>query len=120
MQTRTTLLSGVLALALSAGTVLAQDQYPNRNIRIIVPTSPGAVTDILARAIGQAMSQSWGQPVIVDNRPGADETLGADAVAKSPSDGYTLLLTSNGAVTAAPHLHSQMRYDSQKIGRAHV
>jgi tripartite-type tricarboxylate transporter receptor subunit TctC len=114
MQTRTTLLSGVLALALSAGTVLAQDQYPNRNIRIIVPTSPGAVTDILARSIGQAMSQSWGQPVIVDNRPGGDETLGADAAAKSPPDGYTLLLTSNSAVTAAPHYHSQMRYDSQK------
>jgi tripartite-type tricarboxylate transporter receptor subunit TctC len=114
MHARANILGAILVLLLGAGAPSAQEQYPSRTVKIVVPTNPGAVTDILARALGQAISQAWGQPVVIDNRPGGDETLGADAVAKSPSDGYTLLLTSNGAMTAAPHLHSQMRYDSQK------
>lgn len=114
MATQRKILIGMLFLVLGAGAFPAQAQYPSRTIKIVVPTSPGAVTDILARAIGQALSQYWGQAVVIDNRPGGDETIGADAVAKSPADGYTLLLTSNGALTAAPHLHSQMRYDSLK------
>ena len=114
MPTLSKTLMGLLFLAFCAGAASAQDQYPSRTIKIIVPTSPGAVTDILARALGQAISQSWGQAVIIDNRPGGDETIGAEAVAKSTPDGYTLLLTNNSALTAAPHLHSQMRYDSQK------
>jgi len=114
MHLRSSLLCGLFLVAVTAGLAPAQEAYPNRTVRIVVPTSPGAVTDVMARAIGQALSQSWGQPVIIDNRPGADETLGVDTVAKSAPDGYTLLLTSNGGVTAAPHLHSQMRYDSQK------
>lgn len=114
MQIRLKLLSGIFFLVLGAGAALAQGQYPNRAIKIIVPTSPGAVTDILARVIGQSLSQAWGQPVVVDNRPGGDEMLGVDAVVKSPADGYTLLVTSNAGVTASPQLHSQARYDSQK------
>ena len=78
-----------IVLALGAGGALAQDQYPNRTVKLIVPTSPGAVTDIIARALGQALSQSWGQPFVIDNRPGGDETLGIEATAKSPPDGYT-------------------------------
>ena len=99
---------------LAASSAPAQEQYPSRAIKIVVPTSPGAVTDILARAIAQELSQAWGQPVVVDNRPGADEMIGVEAVTKSPPDGYTLLVGSNGGVTAAPHLHSRMRYDPQK------
>jgi tripartite-type tricarboxylate transporter receptor subunit TctC len=114
MQTRATIVSALALLVLGAASAPAQDQFPNRNVKLVVPTNPGAVTDILARAIGQSLSQSWGQPVVVDNRPGGDETLGVEAVAKSPPDGYTLLLTSNGGITAAPHLHSHIRYDSQK------
>jgi tripartite-type tricarboxylate transporter receptor subunit TctC len=79
-----------------------------------VPSSPGATTDVLARLIAQGMTQSWGQPVIVENRPGADEMIGVGAAAKAPADGYTLLVTSNAAITAAPHLHSRMAYDPQK------
>ena len=63
-------------LFVAASAASAQDQYPSRTVKIIVPTSPGAVTDILARALGQAISQSWGQAVIIDNRPGGDETIG--------------------------------------------
>jgi tripartite-type tricarboxylate transporter receptor subunit TctC len=114
MHTRATIASVLAVLLLGATSVPAQDQFPSRSVKIIVPTNPGAVTDVLARAIGQSLSQSWGQPVVVENRPGGDETLGIEAVAKSPGDGYTLLLTSNGGITAAPHLHSHIRYDSQK------
>ncbi len=114
MRTFIALVSAILSLALDTGAGLAQDQYPNRTVRIIVPTSPGAVTDVLARAIGQALSQSWGQPVIIDNRPGADEMIGDEIVARSPPDGYTLGVVSNGGITASPQLHSEVRYDVQK------
>ncbi len=92
----------------------AEDQYPARTVRIIVPSSPGGITDLLARVIGQALTQSWGQPVIIENRPGADELIGTEAVVKAPADGYMLLVASNAAITAAPNLHSRMPYDSQK------
>ena len=114
MRVTASLFAGMLILALGAGGALAQDQYPSRTVKLIVPTSPGAVTDIIARALGQALSQSWGQPFVIDNRPGGDETLGIEATAKSPPDGYTLVLSSNGGITAAPHLHTHIRYNSQK------
>jgi len=104
----------VLVVAVACGDARGQGQYPAGTVRIIVPSSPGATTDNLARMIGQGLTQSWGQPVIVENRPGADEMIGVLAVAKAPADGYTLLVTSNAAITAAPHLHSRMSYDSQK------
>jgi tripartite-type tricarboxylate transporter receptor subunit TctC len=108
------LLGTILSLSLGAWPVRAQDGYPSRSVRIIVPTSPGAITDVLARAIGQSLSQSWGQPVIIENRPGADEMIGNEAVAKAPPDGYTLGVVSNGGLTASPLLHKQVRYDVQK------
>jgi tripartite-type tricarboxylate transporter receptor subunit TctC len=92
----------------------AEDQYPTRTVRIIVPSTPGGITDLLARVIGQGLSQSWGQPVVIENRPGADELIGTEAVVKAPADGYMLLVASNAAITAAPSLHSRMPYDSQK------
>src|SRR5215213_9302856 len=94
------ILSGALLVCFGAGVALAQEQYPTRTVRLIVPTSPGAVTDIIARALGQALSQSWGQPFVIDNRPGGDETLGIEATAKSPPDGYTVVLSSKGGITA--------------------
>ena len=108
------MLAALLMLVLGTAPGASQAQYPSRTIKVIVPTSPGFTTDVLARAIGQALSQSWGQPVVVENRPGGAETIGTDAVAKSAPDGYTLLLTSNGAITAAPHMFKQLRYDPQK------
>jgi tripartite-type tricarboxylate transporter receptor subunit TctC len=115
MRTCIVLVGAMLSLSLGArGVALAQDQYPNRAVRIVVPTSPGATTDILARAIGQALSQAWGQPFIVDNRPGADEMIGDELIAKSPPDGYTLGIVSHGGLTASPQLHRQVRYDPEK------
>jgi len=104
----------VLAIAINSSGAFGQNLYPAGTVRIIVPSSPGATTDSLARMIGQGLTQSWGQPVIVENRPGADEMIGVLAAAKAAADGYTLLVTSNAAITAAPHLHSRMSYDPQK------
>jgi tripartite-type tricarboxylate transporter receptor subunit TctC len=103
----------VLVVAIYSSGALGQNQYPASTVRIIVPSSPGATTDSLARVIGQGLTQSWGQPVIVENRPGADEMIGVLAAAKAAADGYTLLVTSNAAITAAPHLHSRMSYNPQ-------
>jgi tripartite-type tricarboxylate transporter receptor subunit TctC len=105
---------GLLAIVIASSGAMAQSQYPTNTVRIIVPSSPGATTDVLARLIAQGLTQSWGQPAIVENRPGADEMIGVGAAAKAPADGYTLLVTSNAAITAAPHLHSRMSYDPQK------
>ena len=73
-------------------------------MRIIVPFAPGGPTDIVARTVGQKLSESFGQPVVVDNRPGAGGVVGADLAAKSAADGYTLLLCSTGAMAINPGL----------------
>src|ERR1700685_3745098 len=102
------------AAAVWAFAAHAEDHDPSRPVRIIVPSTPGGITDLLARVIGQGLSQSWGQPVVIENRPGADELIGTEAVVKAPADGYMLLVAGNAAITAAPSLHSRMPYDSQK------
>ena len=84
------------ALTLALAATLAQAQsYPSRPIRIIVPFGAGGPADIYARFLGQHMQDTLGQPMVVENRPGAGSVVGSDAAAKSPADGYTLLLMSN-------------------------
>ena len=78
---------------------LAQDPYPGENIRIIVPFSPGTGIDILARTLGTRLAERWKVSIIVDNRPGASGNIGTEAAAKSPPDGYTLLMTASTIVT---------------------
>ena len=100
------------SLALAAATTGAAAQaYPDHAVHLVVPSPPGGVTDLLARVIAQRLSDAWGQPVVVDNRPGGDETIAADNVARAAPDGYTLLVTSNAPIIAAPHLHKDVRYD---------
>jgi tripartite-type tricarboxylate transporter receptor subunit TctC len=100
------------ALALCATLAFAQG-YPNKPVKVIVPFTPGSATDILARAIGQKLSEQWGQPVIVENRAGAGGTIGAGVVAKSPPDGYTLMVHSSGhAVNAS--MYATLPYDTTK------
>lgn len=104
-------------LALSIAAVLfvtaAQAQnFPDRPIRMIAPFPAGGLADVIARAIGDEMSKSLGQPVIVENRAGAGGNTGADAVAKSTPDGYTLLMSSAGILTANPHLYAKMPFDA--------
>lgn len=102
----------VLALGLSSGAVMAQS-WPSRAISLVVPFPAGGTTDVLARAIGLELSKSLGQPVIVESKPGAGATLGADFVAKSKADGHILLM---GAVhhTIASSVYKKLPYDFQK------
>ncbi|MDE2616518.1 MAG: tripartite tricarboxylate transporter substrate binding protein [Burkholderiales bacterium] len=102
----------VMALGLWGGAALAQT-YPARPISLIVPFPAGGTTDVLARAVGQELSKSLGQPVVIESKPGAGATLGADFVAKAKPDGYTLLM---GAVhhTIATSVYKKLPYDFQK------
>ena len=84
-----------------AGTALAQDDFPNRPVRIVVPFAAGGPTDTVMRALADGLSARWGQPVIVENRPGAGTVTGNNFVAKSPPDGYTLLSVISAFVTSA-------------------
>lgn len=86
------------ALIAVAGSAAAQQAYPNKLIRIIIPFPPGGATDILARLIGRKLNDSWGQPVIVDNRPGGNGVIGGEALIKSPPDGHTIMLISGAHI----------------------
>jgi tripartite-type tricarboxylate transporter receptor subunit TctC len=103
----------VALLALSAVGALAQS-YPTRSIRLVVPFPPGGTTDILAREVGERLSVSLGQPVVVDNRAGAAGNIGADLVAKSAPDGYTLLMGTVGTHAINASLYTKMPYDHVK------
>ena len=100
-------------LALFASAAFAQD-YPNRPIRLIVTVPPGGAADFIARLIGGKVSDSLGQPVLVENRGGAGGTIAADAVAKAAPDGYTLLQNSITTHGVGPHLYSRLPYDPVK------
>ena len=82
----------IVALPLACSGAIAQENYPSRSIRMVVPFAAGGPTDIVARVMGARMGELLGQQFVVENRAGAGGNLGADAVAKSPSDGYTLLM----------------------------
>ncbi len=101
--------------ALAAANAFAQGAYPNRPIRLIVPYPPGAGTDFTAREVGAQYSKALGQPVVIDNRAGAAATLGHAIAAKSPPDGYTLLLATTGGLVSGPALMgSKIPYDPLK------
>jgi tripartite-type tricarboxylate transporter receptor subunit TctC len=105
----------VLAMLLIAGLGTAPasaDNYPTKPIRIVVPTSPGGITDTLARALAQGLTEAFGQSVIVENKPSGAGHIGMDFVAKSPPDGYTLLVNADAAFVVNPHLYSKLTYDS--------
>lgn len=91
----------------------AQERWPSKPVRIVVPFAAGGSTDVVARMIGQKLSVLWGQPVVIENRAGAGGNLGADMVAKSSADGYTLLMAS-GSITINPHIYKRMPFDTKK------
>lgn len=103
-----------LALGVGVGAAMAQPSYPAKPIRLIVPLAPGGPSDILARAMSQAISPGLGQSVVVDNRTGAGGTIGIDIAAKSPPDGYTLLLVALATYTINANLYPKLPYDSRK------
>ena len=112
----------VLCAVLIACGAQAQN-YPSKPIRLVVPFPPGGATDILGRAVSADLSRQYGVAVPVENRPGAGGNLGADVVAKSAPDGYTLVMATVGTHAINMSLYAKMPYDTVKdfeIGRAHV
>lgn len=101
-----------------AGAAAAQTEdaksFPSRPIRIVVPATPGGVNDILARLVGQKMSETFGQPVVIENKPGAATILGAETVARSAPDGYTLLIAPTATMAINPAVYSKLSYSPQK------
>lgn len=107
------LLATLLAAALVSPSAMAQN-YPNKPLRLIVPFPPGGPTDIVGRMVGQKLADGLGQPVVVENRPGAGGTVGSEAAAKSAPDGYTLLYGSTSTLGIAPSLYPKLGYDAIK------
>jgi tripartite-type tricarboxylate transporter receptor subunit TctC len=97
----------------AAGAACAQT-YPSKPVRIVVGVPPGGTTDVVARLVGQKIGEQVGQQVLIDNRGGAGGNIGAELVAKSPADGYTLFLATIGTMTINPHLYRKMPFDTLK------
>jgi len=112
MKPRISLFSAFYFVVLIAGAAAAYGQsYPTKPVRFIVGTAPGGSTDTIARIVAQELSKSWGQNVVVDNRPGAGATIAADLVAKSQPDGYTLFVGGFGPIAMAGSLYPKLPYD---------
>jgi tripartite-type tricarboxylate transporter receptor subunit TctC len=113
-----------VALLIAAAAIAAPDSaaaqaaagtdYPNRSIRMVVPFAPGGATDILARIVGQRLTELWGQTVVIDNRAGAGGTVGAAIAARANPDGYTLVMGTNGSHAIGPSLYPKLTYDAIK------
>ena len=103
----------ILAATLVAGGACAQGAWPSRPVKMIVPFTAGSVTDIIARTVGESMSKGMGQPVVIENKPGAGGTIGAAQVAKSEPDGYTVLIHSSGHALN-PAIYPNLPYDTLK------
>ena len=117
----------LLGILLGVSTGLASAQYPNKPIRFIVGFPPGGSADPTTRIVGAALQEQLGQPVVVENRPGADSAIAAEQVSKMAPDGYTIMFASNSAMTAAVALKKNPSYDPLKdftpismVGRATV
>ena len=109
-------LSAALALLLATASA-AEDRaqpYPSRPIRLVVPFPPGGSTDILSRALGQKLAEGLGQPVLIDNRPGAGGSIGSEAAAKAAPDGYTLVMGQLGPLAVSPAIYKNLPYDPVK------
>ena len=117
MTTRRTLLSSALGLAAATalpGLARAQGSYPDRPVTLVVAWAPGGSSDLVARILAERMGKELGQPVVVDNRPGASGTIGQASVARAKPDGYTILMSGRGTFAMASHLFPQRGYDDAK------
>ncbi len=111
-----TILAGALiagALMPMAGSATAQQAYPSKPIRMIVPYPPGGGSDLMGRLVGQKLSESWSQPVLIDNRGGGNTIIGTEALARSSPDGYTIFLTAS-PLAVLPNLYRNLPYDTLK------
>ncbi|MGZ5164443.1 MAG: Bug family tripartite tricarboxylate transporter substrate binding protein [Burkholderiales bacterium] len=110
----TTIMAAATLAAAAHGVAFAAQAYPTRPIRIVVAYTPAGATDILARVIGQKMNEAWGQPVIIENRPGANGNIGTEYAAKAAPDGHTFLMTTAGPHGINPSLYRKLGYDAVK------
>ena len=104
----------IAVLFFAAPLAHANDAYPNKPIRFVVPYAPGGASDVTARLLGQKMTEAWGQTVAVDNRAGANGIVALEFVAKSPADGYTILMANLGPNAINPAVYSKLPYDPVK------
>jgi tripartite-type tricarboxylate transporter receptor subunit TctC len=104
----------ICCLALGLGPAWTADPYPSKPITLIVPQAPGGANDIVARALAQRLAVALGQPVVVDNKPGAGGNVGTALAARSPKDGYTLMITAQSAQTINPSLYKKVPFDPVK------
>ena len=105
---------GLVSIACSTLAVAQSSSYPDKPIRIVVAYTPAGATDILARTVGQKMTEAWGQSVIIDNRPGANGNIGSEYAAKATADGYTLLMVTAGTHGINPSLYRKLGFDAVK------
>lgn len=110
---RAALLGAGLAL-LAYGLPAAAQEFPSQTVRLVVPYPPGGGVDGLARPLAERLSQGWGKPVIVDNKPGASTIIGTEFVVKAAPDGHTVLFTTDSTITSNPHLFKKLTYDPMK------
>src|SRR6478735_1300972 len=110
---RLALTACLLFMGLAAPAAFAQ-AWPSKPVKVIVNFPPGGAADQLARAIGVPLQEALGQPVVIENRAGANGNIGGEVVAKSPADGYTLLMSSGGMVSVNPHIYPRMAFDPAK------
>ena len=106
-------LTGIALFAAAMPSAYSQS-WPSRSLRIVVPFAPGGSTDIFARMVGDRLATALGQPVVIDNRPGAGGNIGADVVAKAPPDGYTLLMATTGVMAINNAMYKTLSYDAEK------
>jgi len=104
----------LLAVGCGLAPLAHAQSYPDKPIRLVVPFPPGGTSDILGRAIGQKLAEAWGQPVVIDNVPGAGGSVGADKVAKAAPDGYTILMGHIGTLAVNPLVYPKLSYDPIK------
>src|SRR5579864_6643905 len=107
------LLAAAVLCAAQGAIAQGAKTYPDKPVRVIVGYSPGGLPDTIARIVGQKLSERWGQQFVVDNRPGANGILGAELVAKSAPDGYTLLMTDNSTTAINPFIYSKLQYSDR-------
>lgn len=108
-------IAALAALLITTGPGVTQaEQWPTQPVRLIVPFAPGGGNDILARVVSDQLTKSLGQPVIVENRPGAGGNIGAESVARSPADGYTFLVVAQAILNFNPHLYAKVGFDPLK------
>jgi tripartite-type tricarboxylate transporter receptor subunit TctC len=106
--------SVAVALTLAFSSQAFAETYPDHLVRVIVPTAPGGAIDTVARLVGEKMQAKWGEPVVIENRPGASMRIGAEAVQKAPPDGYVLLVAHDGTMAINPLAFPDLPYDPQK------